>query len=123
MRDYVRLTRPLLGFLILFVFIDTFTYVNFVLVRPPLSLDPMALGFVYLVFLPSMLTTPTAGRIVRRIGVRLALWIGFGVAGLGLVLLLPPWLPVTLVGLALVGVGAFFAQASATGFVSRAATT
>jgi YNFM family putative membrane transporter len=39
------------------------------------------------------------------------------------VLLLPPWLPVTLVGLALVGVGAFFAQASATGFVSRAATT
>jgi MFS transporter, YNFM family, putative membrane transport protein len=111
-----------IGFLILFVFIGTFTYVNFVLVHPPLSLSPMALGFVYFVFLPSMLTTPLAGRIARRIGVRPALWIGFGVAGLGLVLLLPPWLPVTLAGMALVGVGTFFAQASATGFVSRAAT-
>jgi MFS transporter, YNFM family, putative membrane transport protein len=32
-------------------------------------------------------------------------------------------LPAVLIGLALVGVGTFFAQATATGFVSRAATT
>ena len=38
------------GFCILFAFIGTFTYVNFVLVRPPLSLDMMQVGFVYLVF-------------------------------------------------------------------------
>jgi hypothetical protein len=40
------------GFCILFAFIGTFTYVNFVLVRPPLSLGMMQLGFVYFVFLP-----------------------------------------------------------------------
>src|SRR5205085_1230934 len=58
------------GFLILFAFIGTFTYVNFVLVRPPLGLGMMALGFVYLVFAPSIVTTPLAGRAVARYGTR-----------------------------------------------------
>ena len=57
-----------IGFCILFAFIGTFTYVNFVLVRPPLSLGPMALGFVYFVFLPSIVTTVLAGHVVRRTG-------------------------------------------------------
>ena len=39
-----------IGFCILFAFIGTFTYVNFVLVRAPLSLGLMELGFVYFVF-------------------------------------------------------------------------
>jgi MFS transporter, YNFM family, putative membrane transport protein len=42
--------------------------VNFVLVRPPLSLGPMELGFVYFVFLPSIVTTLWAGRAVHRYG-------------------------------------------------------
>jgi predicted MFS family arabinose efflux permease len=37
-------------------------------------------------------------------------------------LLLVPRLPAVLTGLALIGVGTFFAQATATGFVGRAAT-
>ena len=41
----------------------------------------------------------------------------------GLPLLLAPSLPVVLAGLTLIGIGTFFAQATATGFVSRAATT
>ncbi|MDR3389421.1 MAG: hypothetical protein P4L92_20445 [Rudaea sp.] len=36
-----------IGFCILFAFIGTFTCVNFVLVRAPLSLGMMDLGFVY----------------------------------------------------------------------------
>ena len=58
-----------IGFCILFAFIGTFTYVNFVLVREPLSLGRMALGFVYFVFLPSIVTTPFAGAAVRRFGI------------------------------------------------------
>ena len=57
-----------IGFCILFAFIGTFTYVNFVLVREPLSLGRMALGFVYFVFLPSVVTTPFAGHAVQRFG-------------------------------------------------------
>ena len=47
-----------IGFCLLFAFIGTFTFVNFVLTRPPLDLGMMQVGFVYLVFLPSILTTP-----------------------------------------------------------------
>jgi predicted MFS family arabinose efflux permease len=110
-----------IGFLILFAFIGTFTYVNFELVGR-LGLSPMALGFVYLVFLPSILTTPLAGRLAARLGARPTLWLSLAMAGVGLPLLLLPSLPPVLAGLALVGIGTFLAQATATGFVGRAAT-
>ena len=42
-----------IGFLILFVFIGVFTYVNFVLASPPFGLSATALGLVYFVFLPA----------------------------------------------------------------------
>src|SRR5690349_8884907 len=112
-----------IGFCILFAFIGTFTYVNFVLVREPLSLGRMELGLVYFVFLPSVVTTPFAGAAVRRYGTRPTFWTALGLAGLGLPLLLQPNLISVIVGLMLVGVGTFFAQAAATGFVGRAATT
>jgi hypothetical protein len=56
-----------IGFCILFAFIGTFTYVNFVLVSEPLSLSRMALGFVYFVFVPSIVTTPLAGHAVAAL--------------------------------------------------------
>ena len=82
----------------------------------------MQLGFVYLVFLPSIFTTPLAGRTVLLVGTRRALWTGLATAGLALPLLVTPYLPAVLIGMVLMGVGTFFAQATATGFVSRAAT-
>jgi predicted MFS family arabinose efflux permease len=111
-----------IGFCILFAFIGTFTYVNFVLVRPPLSLGPMELGFVYFVFLPSLVTTLLAGHAVHRWGTRRTLWGSLAVAGVGLPLLLLPNLVAVLTGMVLVGAGTFLAQATTTGFVSRAAT-
>jgi MFS transporter, YNFM family, putative membrane transport protein len=111
-----------IGFCILFAFIGTFTYVNFVLVRPPLSLGPMELGFVYFVFLPSIVTTLLAGRVALRFGTRPTLWAALALAGVGLPLVLLPNLSLVLLGMVLIGVGTFFAQAMATGFVSRAAT-
>ncbi len=110
-----------IGFCILFAFIGTFTYVNFVLVREPLSLGQMALGSVYFVFLPSILTTPLAGRAVQRFGARPTLWTSLIFAGAGLPLLLLPYLAAVLFGLTMVGAGTFFAQAVATGFVSHTA--
>ncbi|MFT3732115.1 MAG: MFS transporter [Hyphomicrobium sp.] len=112
-----------IGFCILFAFIGTFTYVNFILVSPPLSVGMMTLGFIYFVFLPSIITTPIAGTIARKIGHKPALWIALAVAGTGLPLLVIPSLPAVLTGMVLVAVGTFFAQALATGFVSRAART
>jgi YNFM family putative membrane transporter len=110
------------GFLILFGFIGTFSYVNFVLVREPLALGMMALGFVYFVFLPSIFTTPLAGRAVARFGVQPTMWSALAVAGMGLPLILLSKLSLVILGLALVGVGTFFAQAAATAFVGRTAS-
>jgi MFS transporter, YNFM family, putative membrane transport protein len=111
----------MIGFCILFVFIGVFTYVNFVLVRTPLSVAPMAIGLVYFVFIPSIITTPLAGNAVSRFGTRRVLFMSLAVAGLGLPLIMLPYLVAVVPGLALVAIGTFFAQAAATGFVSRAA--
>ncbi len=111
-----------IGFLILFVFIGTFTYVNFQLVAAPLSLSPMALGLVYFVFLPSMLTTPLAGRVAAGLGPRIGIGATLALAILGLLLLLATRLPIVLGGMALVAIGTFLAQAIATGHVSRTAS-
>src|SRR5712672_876930 len=109
------------GFCILFAFIGTFPFVNFVLVRPPLSLGRMDLGFVYFVFLPSVVTTLLAGKTVARFGTRPAIWGALAVAAIGLPLMLSSHLTEVLAGMVLVGAGTFFAQASATGFVGQAA--
>jgi MFS transporter, YNFM family, putative membrane transport protein len=110
-----------IGFCILFAFIGTFTYVNFVLVRPPLSLGMMDIGFVYFVFLPSIVTTLFAGRAAAMFGTRPAMWGALTIAAVGLPLMLSSHLPDVLGGMVLVGVGTFFAQAAATGFVGQAA--
>jgi predicted MFS family arabinose efflux permease len=110
-----------IGFCILFAFIGTFTFVNFVLVRPPLSLGMMNLGLVYVVFLPSVVTTLLAGKVASRIGTRPTIWGSLAIAGIGLPLMLGPHLGEVLAGMVLVGVGTFSTQAAATGFVGQAA--
>ena len=94
---------------------------NYVLASPPFALGMMQLGFVYIVFAPSILTTPLAGRLVDRWGTRSSLAIGLLVAVAGLPLLVGTSLAGLLLGLTLVGVGTFLAQAVASGFVGRAA--
>jgi predicted MFS family arabinose efflux permease len=81
----------------------------------------MELGLVYFVFLPSVVTTLLAGAAVNRFGTRPAIWGALAVAALGLPLLLSSHLAVVVTGMVLVGIGTFFAQAAATGFVGRAA--
>jgi len=117
-----RLRRAFgIGFLILFGFIGTFTYVGFVLAAPPLALSMMATGLVFFVFLPSMVTTPLAGGIANRFGARLVLPAALAVALIGLALLTLLRLDAFIAGLVLIGVGTFFGQAVATSYVGRAA--
>jgi len=110
-----------IGFLILFGFIGVFTYVGFVLMTPPHALSMTALGLVFLVFLPSMITTPMAGTVARKFGPAPTATVSLMVALLGLVLLLAPSLLSIILGMTLVGIGTFFAQAVATGHVGRIA--
>jgi MFS transporter, YNFM family, putative membrane transport protein len=123
----VHLANPALragfafGFCILFVFIGVFTYVNFELGADGFGLSMMHLGFVYLVFLPSIFTTPQAGRLSARVGLRRAAWFGVALALAGSALMAVNALAAVLAGMCLVAMGTFLAQALATGFVARAA--
>lgn len=81
----------------------------------------MQVGLVYFVFLPSIVTTPLAERTARTFGTRRTLWAALAVAAAGLPMLLDSQLAWVLCGLILVGLGTFFAQATATGFVGQAA--
>jgi MFS transporter, YNFM family, putative membrane transport protein len=123
----VHLANPALragfafGFCILFVFIGVFTYVNFELGADRFGLSVMQLGFVYLVFLPSIFTTPQAGRFAAWMSVRAASWLGVAVALMGTALMALDALEAVLAGMCLVAIGTFLAQALATGFVARAA--
>ncbi|WP_183914683.1 MFS transporter [Rhizobium lentis] len=110
-----------IGFLILFVFIGTYTYVNFQIVA--LGVAPMALGLVYLVFLPSIVTTPFAGKLASYVGSKAAMVLTLAMAVLGLVALLSRNLPIILAGLTLVAIGTFLAQAIATGIIGGRATS
>lgn len=112
-----------IGFCLLFAFIGTFTFVNFVLAGPALGLGMMQVGLAYLVFLPAILTTPLAGSMVSRFGTRPAIWGALGLSIAGLPLLVAPSLGAVLAGMVLVAAGTFFAQAIATGYVSRTART
>jgi len=110
-----------IGFLILFVFIGTYTYVNFRLVE--LGLSPMQLGLVYFVFLPSLLTTPLGGLVSRRLGAGAGIMLTLFLAVLGLIALLSASLAAVLAGLAVIAIGTFLAQALATSEVGRIAAT
>jgi len=115
LRDPAMLATFAIGFLILFVFIGTYTYVNFRLVAAPISLSPMQLGLVYLVFLPSLLTTPFGGSLARRLGPARGIALTLLLAIAGLLALLSTQLSLVLAGLATVAVGTFLAQAVAAG--------
>ncbi|MBA4047550.1 MAG: MFS transporter [Sphingomonas sp.] len=112
-----------IGFLILFAFIGVFTYVGFVLAKPPLSVSMRSIGVIFLCFAPSMLTTPFAGQVASRYGAArvLPLSLVLAIGGLGLMLL--PDVAAVFCGMVLVALGTFFAQAIATGFVGRVAMT
>jgi predicted MFS family arabinose efflux permease len=89
--------------------------------HPPLGLGMMGLGAVYFVFAPSIVATPWAGHAARRFGPRNALYAGLLVAIVGLWLLSSSAIQWVITGMVLVALGTFFAQATATGQVSRAA--
>ncbi|WP_299043284.1 MFS transporter [uncultured Tateyamaria sp.] len=108
-----------IGFILLFVFVATFTYANFILAQAPFDLPQTMIGLVYFVFAPAILTTPLAAASVMRWGARVSFDIGIALSAVGLLLLLTPVLVLFLIGLALVGAGLFFAQSVATGYVGR----
>ena len=110
------------GFGVLFNFIATFTYVNFLLAAPPYNLPPSLLGSIFVVYLLGTVTSALTGRAVARFGRRtfvigaILIWI------CGILLTLVPSLPAIIGGLAVAAACGMVCQASSTSYVSTSAT-
>jgi len=109
------------GFAVLFSFVAMFTYVSFYLAAPPFSLSPAALGSVFVIYLVGVITTPLAGRLIRRLGRRGLVMATSGLWIASLLLTLTGSLPLIIVGLALGAGCGFFSQTAATSYVAVSA--
>jgi MFS family permease len=114
LRNPRLLANFVMGFMVLFVLIGAFTYVNFYLAAPPFNLNPAHLGGIFAVYLVGAVVIPFAGALLDRSGVLPALVLGLALTATGLLLTLVPTLLAVLAGLALFNSGAFISQAAAT---------
>lgn len=109
------------GFGVLFNFIATFTYVNFLLAAPPYNFSPSALGSIFFVYLAGTAITPLAGRTIARFGRRpfvigaIMCWIA------GMVLTLAPSLTAIIAGLGIAAASGLACQAASTSYVATTA--
>jgi MFS family permease len=121
LRNPQLLATYAVGFHVLLTIVATFTYVNFYLADEPFRLGPTALSAIFAVYLIGAAITPSAGRLIDRVGYRRALIGAVGVSGAGILLTLVPRLPVIITGLTLLASGVFACQAAASTQVGRAA--
>jgi YNFM family putative membrane transporter len=106
MRNARLLPATALGCAFFFTFVSTFSYVVYRLERSPFNLGPATSALVFTLWILGALA-PSIGRLSDRLGwTRLGL-LALGVAGAGLALSLPAWLPTVVVGLALVTLANF----------------
>jgi YNFM family putative membrane transporter len=106
------------GFGMLFCNVAVFTFVNFYLSAPPFSLRPAQLGFVFVVYLVGLVTTPVSSRLVLRIGRRATVALAIMLAIIGLALTLVHALAEVIAGLAIMCGGLFVVQTLSLGYIA-----
>jgi MFS transporter, YNFM family, putative membrane transport protein len=102
----------LTGSAMFFSFMGIFSYIDFRLERPPFSLSPAVIGLVFLLWAMGVVG-PAAGRLAGHHGWRAVALAGLLSAASGISLSLIAWLPVVVLGLALVTLGNFTAVTAA----------
>jgi YNFM family putative membrane transporter len=106
------MAATLTGSAMFFSFMGIFSYIDFRLERPPFSLSPAVIGLVFLLWAMGAVG-PLAGRLAGRHGWRAVALAGLLSAASGITLSLLSWLPVVVLGLALVTLGNFSAVTAA----------
>lgn len=112
----------LLGLLFMAVFGVVYTVVGYRLVSD-FGLSQGLVGSIFVIYLVGTLSSAGSGRLVARLGRRGALYLAIGATGIGLLLTLGDSLSAVIAGLVLITAGFFAGHATASGSVSRTATT
>ncbi|MGL4794011.1 MAG: MFS transporter, partial [Aeromonas jandaei] len=120
-----HLTNPLLvgayliGGLNFMVFLNQFSYLTFLLAKPPFSLPTQWLGMLFLTYLSGTVASSLSGRCANRWGAQRMLLGGIALMALGSLCLLHGTLPAILSGLLISSFGFFMAHACASAWVGH----
>ncbi len=115
-----HLTNPKLlvtfgvGSMVLFSIVAAFTYINYRLAAAPYNFSPGALSTLFSVYLVGAFITPFAGKLIDKLGFRIAYAMAISTSLLGLLLTLSPSIPVVVAGLTIFSTGIFVCQSSTT---------
>ncbi len=123
LRDPRLVGAYVVGGALFFGWIGIFTYLPFHLAAPPYALPTGAISSVYLVYAAGVVASPIAGRLSRRIPPRTLIAVGLAVEAAGMALTAARPLAVVVVGLVVLVLGTFTAQAVAPAFVNVTAET
>ncbi len=123
LRDPRLVGAYLVGGALFFGWIGIFTYLPFHLAAPPYALPTAAISSVYLVYAAGVVSSPIAGRLTGRVAPRKLITIGLSVEAVGMALTAARPLPLVVLGLFILVLGTFTAQAVAPAFVNVTART
>ncbi len=123
LRDPRLVGAYLVGGALFFGWIGIFTYLPFHLAAPPYALPTGAISSVYLVYAAGVVSSPVAGRLSGRVPPRALIAVGLAVAAAGMALTAARPLALVVVGLVVLVLGTFTAQAVAPTFVNVTAET
>ncbi len=123
LRDPRLVGAYLVGASLFFGWIGIFTYLPYHLAAPPYLLSTAAISSVYLVYAAGVASSSLAGRLSGRVPPRRLIAIGLLVEAGGMAILLARPLPLLVVGLVVMVLGTFTAQAVAPAFVNVTART
>lgn len=113
----------LVGAALFFAFIGIFTYLPFRLAAPPYRLPTGVISGVYLVYAAGVVSSRVAGRLSGRVSPRRLIAVGLAVEAAGMVLTVAHPLGLLVLGLVVLVIGTFIAQAVAPAFVNMTAET
>lgn len=121
LRDPVQLALYGIAITAMGSFTAVFNAIGFRLTGAPYRLPLSVSGFVFLVYLVGVLTSPAAGRLAGRLGRRVVVPAGALVTLAGFLLTMAPSLPVVVLGLAVVAGGFFAVHGVTSGWVAARA--
>jgi YNFM family putative membrane transporter len=123
LRDPRLVGAYLVGGALFFAFIGIFTYLPYRLSAPPYELPTGIISSVYLVYAAGVVSSRAAGRLSGRIAPRRLIAVGLAVEAAGMALTLARPLALVVLGLVVLVIGTFIAQAVAPAFVNVTAET
>jgi len=123
LRDPRLVGAYLVGGALFFAFIGIFTYLPYRLSAPPYALPTGIISSVYLVYAAGVLSSRVAGRLSARVPPRRLIAVGLAIEAAGMALTLARPLALVILGLVVLVIGTFVAQAVAPAFVNVTAET